>query len=273
MLPVISSSRSWALARASIVGAESLVWYPSAGRDFRALLEFSPERARQHGFTSLPSLFIFTDGSIDPRRFMQGEVLHHDAHTQVVCLSSDPVEANLFPSLHSADINPSDLPRESRGAALLRIQLRSDSLGVIQGNVLYLQMTNLQFLLGWMGEVGVRIGSLVRVRMGLAQGGCNQCISPVYPWLCWLGFTQLFLDGEAHTDSRDAVREALIRHGFPLTPPRFSVEGGKLVVPTWSGYDVRAYKLRSVEGAFKGLDAERSLMFQLSEEPWREKFR
>lgn len=273
MLPVISSSPSWEFARASIVGAESLAWYPSAGKDFRTLLEFSPERARQHGFTSLPSLFIFTDGSIDPRRFTQGEVLHQDAHTQVVCLSSEPVEANLFPSLYSADINPSFLRRGDHGAALLRVQLLSDSLGEIQGSVLYLPMTNLQFLLGWVGEAGIRICSLVRVRLGLGCGGCNQCLSPVYPWLRWMGFTQLLLDGEAHADRRDAVRDALISHGFPKNPPSFSVERGGLVVPTWSDYHVRAYKLRSAAGTVESVDAERSLMFQLSEEPWREKFR
>jgi len=270
VLPVTCTSREWEAVVKDVRGPMDLLWYPSAGKDFRPLLEFSRSRLSTHGFAHRPSLFIFTDGSVDPRRFALGAPLFQDRNTRVECQSIEPVRAELFSHLDASDLHSVEHSSGS-GAALLKVSIESQQLGVVCGNVLYLPMSNFQFLHGWIGEAGVRIGSLVRVRMGLGLGGCLRCLAPMYPWLSWMGFRQLLLDGEAHIDESVRIRTALERHGFPSSPPKFEVRLRNPVTPQWSGYDVVARTIHPVAGVFDSPAAERSIISQLSTGSWRER--
>lgn len=275
MLPVQCLSQSWKQIAQTVRGPMDLLWYPSAGTDFRPLLEFSRSRLSTHGFTDRPSLFIFTDGSVDPRRFALGAPLFQDRNTRVQCQSIEPVRAELFAHFDASDLHAgfydSVAHSSGSGAALLKVSIESQQLGVVCGNVLYLPMSNFQFLHGWIGEAGVRIGTLVRVRMGLGFGGCLRCLAPVHPWLSWMGFRQLLLDGEAHLDEAVPTRTALERHGFPSSPPSFEVRLRNPVTPRWSGYDVVARTIHPVAGVFDSPADERSVISQLATGSWHER--
>lgn len=169
---------------------DGLALVSKCGEDFRPLLEFSRSRLSTHGFAHCPSLFIFTDGSVDPRRFALGAPLFQDRNTRVECQSIEPVRAELFSHLDASDLHAgfyrSVAHSSGSGAALLKVSIESQQLGVVCGNVLYLPMSNFQFLHGWIGEAGVRIGSLVRVRMGLGLGDAfvvsRLCIPGFHGW-------------------------------------------------------------------------------------------
>ena len=235
-------------------GSAELLWYPSCGTDYRPIMEFSDQRMHRHGFTKRPTLMIYTDAFVDPGSIGRDQILHSSARSVVRCLEAHPVSAPLFPELRSTDYHG---PRSGGCACLLRVEADSIDVGRCESWVLLLGMTNCQFLLGWCGVLGIRIGTLVRVRMGLGFGSCSECLSPAYPWLRWMGVKQLLVDGEAHPINRSGRRSGrsleadLVQNGFPMDPPAFSVRASGPIM-RWSGFGVRAMKIDSAPGLIRG---------------------
>lgn len=231
-------------------GGPELLWYPSSGHDFRPIMEFSEQRMHLHGFTKRPTLMIYTDGEVDPSSIRAGQTLHESRRTVVRCLETVPVVTPNFRSLRSTDFH--GLGGECR-ACLLRVEADSLDVGRCSSWVLLVRMTNHQFLLGWCGLLGVRVGTLVRVRMGLGFGLCSECLSSAYPWLRWIGVQQMLSDGEAQPDRRTAkpLEADLLEHGFPPDPPAFSIRSAG-TTHRWSGFDVRALRFEAASGVIHG---------------------
>ena len=149
--------------------------------------------------------------------------------------------------------NPGDILRATYftgPATLSRFTCESTKVGVVRAWVLHLPITNYQFLYGWIGVLGVRVGTLVRVRMGCALGFCIRCISPVYPWLRWMGCRQALIDPGCGFTPRLAREQELkfVEYGFPAAPPAFEVHqtGGSL---NWSDMVVRPIRVVPTAGS------------------------
>jgi hypothetical protein len=212
---------------------------------------------------------LFTCIDIGESRWESEAVLHCDARTEVICDERLQVDADLCHEISGLDSQfGQSSPR--RKACLMHVKARSVDLGDAEAWVLYLPMTNLQFLCGWIGRHRVRIATLVRVRLGLGMGGCGLCLAPAYPWLWWIGCRQMVSDGEAHAGSRDwdRVRKQLFQHDFPHEPPAFDVEQTG-PVERWSGYEVRPLRLKSAPGTIGDDAAARHIISSIAMPPWR----
>jgi hypothetical protein len=120
-------------------------------------------------------------------------------------------------------------------------------------------MTNFQFLLGWVGLLGVKFGSLVRVRQGLSFGGCRRCLSDAHAWLWWAGCRQVLSDDEVGaSDDLAPFLEIACRHGLPRLPPAFRAEPTDAAM-SWSDYRVRPFRLHESDRRDIGVDEMRNI--------------
>src|SRR5579883_3548053 len=69
---------------------EKLLWYPSAGKDFRDLLETTGERSSVHNITSSPTVFCHTDFNFNLR--VGEQVPIENENMQVSTESLCPIE-------------------------------------------------------------------------------------------------------------------------------------------------------------------------------------
>ena len=288
-LPVASDHPSWREIQQDLEPMDVL-WYPSSALDFRPIAEFAPGRLERHGFRRAPRLMIYTDCDHTQDRFvLQG---HHDSgeiidrgfypgtysRHRAVCLEHVRVSVPLFDELPADDyIFATDLkPSRDRAASLIHVELCAD--GVMEPRrherqprrsrtwILFLPMTNFQFFLGWVGLLGVKFGSLVRVRQGLGFGGCRRSLSVAHAWLWWAGCRQVLSDDEVGTNiDLPPFLEIACRHGLPRLPPPFRAEPTGTAM-TWSDYQVRPFRLHESDRQDIGLDEMRNI-FAAHERP------
>ncbi len=194
----------------------SILWYPSAGNDFRDLLENSEERARVHGITNIPSLFIHSDYSSWRKETLENSpILHQDGRTTVyreniykLRFNFDP--ADFFDFRNYGRTAPLGNNIEEPEAYLLDIRIESNRLGEIRKPVIYFIAENL-WLLDVLLTFGIKISHLVKVRDGSGFGGGYISMNILYYFLKELGVEYLFHDDVSNGArvSDDMVRELL----------------------------------------------------------------
>jgi hypothetical protein len=230
------------------------LWYPSAGRDLRDLMEFRPPRLESHGFDIRPHLFIHTDVPHLPEK--DQVPTHLDERTRI-----QPVRGawlGLAPeAARSAGLDDArgQAVRVPERALLLDVEVRSDIAGTYRTWLLDLRMSNYDFFVRFVVERGLRFSSLVQVRQGLGLGGCALALSDVMPWLAWAGCRQLIGDGEYPHEGagasarRAAVHEVLLAAGAPVDPMSFTVEHRERGLH-WSGLPCDASLITASELVF-----------------------
>ena len=224
-------------------GLHELAWYPSAGNDYRDVLETSKARLAFHGFEQAPDVLIHTDPTTDCLNVCAPHVLHQDLRTTVTVTS---VERIVIPQ---PDQQEDDCHKQgARGAVitLLDVTAWSDVLGLVNATVVHVPRSNYEFFNEFVVQGGIRFHTLIKVRLGCGFGLCNRCICAVYPWLYWAGCRQVLADGEVHPSRArlmDVERE-IKRHHPRDVRPNFRARPTRLVRPTtWSGFEVQAYQL------------------------------
>lgn len=220
-------------------------WYPSAGDDYRDLLELASPRREANGLEIPVHLFVHT--CIDPRPRDHSHVWYQDTFTQVCSVRS--ASFTLHPDvartvgLRDAWFLPTDDPGPRR-AHLLEVDVSSNRVGRFRAWLLYLELPNYDFFVRFVIERGLRFSTYIQACQGLGMGGCSLGTVYLTPWLAWAGCREMICDGELHGSaaSRDRVFAAFRAAGAPLDPPSFRVRhhGRSL---RWSDYPADAATL------------------------------
>ena len=175
---------------------ERILWYPSAGSDFRDLLEtLSPERQALHGLSEAPNIFIHTTYIRDYVPLNLG-VIRNDGRTVVEIqekyeiVIKEEIDFTYQVSKQYAEFR--DYASVEPLIHLLKLRLHSNVLGVVEGWLFYFHFENHNFLQEIILKQQLRISHLVKVREGLGMGGNRQSITLVYALLANIGVRYLF---------------------------------------------------------------------------------
>ena len=220
---------------------EKILWYPSAGFDYRDILEMTAPRRELHGIKEPPNIICHTDYSpgltgLDKNiivvypgttvRIMEKYALSLQKEAQVV-YRVNPEYAYLDGALLQPKIY------------LLKLRITSDTLGEIPATVLFFLFENHNFLEEVILKHGLRITHFVKVRDGSSFGGNGMCSSVFYPLLGNIGVKYLIADEKI--DRRGSVYDDA-GETFPFPHKSFSLRptGSELY---WSSLRVRIFEV------------------------------
>ena len=190
------------------------LWYPSAGNDYRDILELThiknPENIRgkiniatDYGITELPDFFIHTDYSTQWVTLRTGEIFN-DGRTVVTIEHlyelkfRDGLHINYYVNPDFVDF-PEDAPKSPK-IYLLDVKINSNKLGEVKKPVFYFLFENINFLQEVLLKNRINISHIVKVREGCGFGGNEKCISVAYAFLSVLNTEYLIIDNETHFD-------------------------------------------------------------------------
>lgn len=225
------------------IGEERILWYPSAGRDYRDILETMPERLPMHGiYGPGPNLFCHTD--YQPFWGIEKdftETLFSDANTWITILERHPVafreEAGVRYGVDPDHVSFFGGALPAPRIELMKVRAISRQLGQATVPLLYFFFENHNFMHEVVLKHRLRIPWFVKVREGCGFGGCRKCISPFYTRLGDTGTEYMLVDEEIHLDERDRVPG---QRAFELERLDHRLY--------WSGYSVYPYRVRHTQG-------------------------
>jgi hypothetical protein len=172
----------------------NILWYPSAGSDYRDLIELSDERANLHNIEVQPDLFIHTDYMVEglDHKF----TLYDDGKTSVEVENRYELELineiNYEVSSVYAVFN-NEAPSKPI-IYLLDIKVTSNTFGIIRKPLLYFNFENINFLDQIILKYKLRISHIVKVRDGCGFGGNRKSTSFVYAFLSVMKTKYLLID-------------------------------------------------------------------------------
>ena len=188
------------------IDEEKILWYPSAGRDYRDLMEVTPERLALHGIPEQPNIICHTDynpswAALD-QAIRRPMIIHQDARTTIKIIEKVPLsfvpEANIQYRIRHNHVDFFDDAPDKTTIYLLKLKINSDTLGEIDAQVFYFMFENYNFLEELILKNKLAITHFVKVRQGCGFGGCRKCISVFYSLLANAGVKYLLVDGEVH---------------------------------------------------------------------------
>ena len=214
-------------------GDERVLWYPSAGEDYRDIMEMYEKRRVPHGIELVPNVYCHTDYRRPPN-IAEGTVLRDDGRTRIELLESH----KLFIRTEFAGNNEPEV-------YLMRIKIESESLGTTEHWVFRFVMENNEFLEHILLRGKVRVSHLVKVREGLGFGGGNgRSIAVAYGFLGLLGLKYVIADTQARYC--DKAHQRLLGL-FPGPNPDFNLMALTDYF-SWSDKACRVFKVVEGEG-------------------------
>ena len=236
----------------------NILWYPSAGNDYRDVIELSQERARQHKIAVLPDLMIHTDYRAN-RNFVG--IQYEDSRTALEIVNS--CELELIQDIYYdriSDGGRSGLVATKPLIHLLDIQVTSETAGTFNKSILYFHFENINFLDQVILKNKLRISHIVKVREG-AKWGDNVreeiiagriSISVVYAFVPLLNTEYILKDSEEVRMNMVVIERLIIIHKL-WRDFRFSEQmkhhlhsfrplGISLSKTRWSGFQVVVIK-------------------------------
>jgi hypothetical protein len=217
----------------------NISWYPSAGNDYRDIMELSEERARLHNIKELPDLFIHTDYSTNSVN-LDG-IVYNDGRTIVQIENKFELQLTHIFNYH---VNPiyahfaSHAPQEPT-IYLLDISVSSEALGVIKRTVIYFLFENINFLDQIILKNKIKISHFVKVREGCSFGGNGKSISIAYAFLSTFNTKYLLIDNEVDVDFK--IVNQLIRRNR-LSPSTYDLTE-ITSINDWSGFNVNIFSI------------------------------
>lgn len=221
---------------------EDVLWYPSAGADFRDILEMTPARREVFRIADEPGIIIHTDYNSGWTHLDQ-DVVHQDARTTVRILERHALSlCPAFPVRYAVRPEfvdfPGDSPRKPT-ILLLKVRVSSNRLGEVERWVFFFMFENYNFLEELVLRHGLRISHLVKIREGCGFGGNRKSISVVYSLLAHIGVRYLLVDDEIHYCRETHAR---IARTFRIDHPGFTLE--HLAGPNkWSGFEANVFRV------------------------------
>jgi hypothetical protein len=151
-----------------------IAWYPSAGKDFRALLYLSTEYANKYPVEhkpAAPDLFIFSDYfPWESDKFLDDRLIYKDNHTTIEILNIEELP-RLNLELHPEIV---DFPEGSTATdrlIFLEVKVTSNDLGEFKFPVLYAFAENESFYCKKLAPNEAFITHIIHVRYGGGLGG------------------------------------------------------------------------------------------------------
>lgn len=209
----------------------NIAWYPSAGLDFRDLIEVNRTKID-------PDIFVHTDYSDTGVKLKCGLVFN-DERTKVFInritklkfrqevdylVNPDyvvfPEDANPFPKIYLLDVKV------------------ETGFGEIKKPVLYFFMENINFLDEILLKNKINLSHFIKVREGCGFGGNKKSISIAYAFLGELKVKHILVDKEEHTD-KELVNSISSKHNLqPIKYELRNVSQRRNIV-NWSGFRVK----------------------------------
>ncbi len=143
--------------------AKSVLWYPSAGNDFRDLIFCSGEYP---GINSTPELFVHTDCMPDFDLDTPG-VVHKDPYTTVALYKEREFDRLTVPQMEFAHWKSQEAGR----MILYRVEMISDRFGKIERPLIYVVCENEWFAAEFLIPNRIAVETVCRVRYGSGFGG------------------------------------------------------------------------------------------------------
>ena len=221
----------------------NIAWYPSAGLDFRDVLELSNPIYKE-----LPDLFIHTDYKPDwslenPvfETFNLGPI-NNEFDNNFDFIIDDVFELELTELIrYSVNANyvdfPNDAPRLPK-VFLLYVSVNHDG-NTISKPVLYFVFENINFLDEILLKFKIKITHFVKVREGCGFGGNRKSISIGYAFIAKLDVKYLFIDNEEHTDF-ELVNRIKRRHRVENCSCELNYINS---IDSWSGFSVNVFEV------------------------------
>jgi len=195
-----------------------ILWYPSAGNDYRDILEFSEVeidekniRGRINIVTDYripaPNLFIHTDYNKKWVKLRRG-ILYKDRKTEIIAREIYPL--SIDPSV-KYEINgnfvdfPGNAPHEPE-IYLLDLEITSNKLGKIEKPVIYFLFENINFFREVLLKHRINVAYMVKVREGCGFGGNKKSVTNIYPYFSVLKTEYLIADDEIPPFDRRRLR-------------------------------------------------------------------
>ena len=227
----------------------NILWYPSAGYDFRDLTELSPDRAANNGIDVLPEIYIHTDLSRELSEVKVGEIYNYDK-TRILLTGKYDLE--LRPSADVAyEINPEyswyadDLPHDPK-IMLMEITRKHANEGITHGVVLYFNFENNNFLDQVILRHKIPISHIVKIREGIAEGGVRMSIAYVLDLLSELKTKYLIYGDSVSSSIMDLEYiplEENLRFQYDLKPCTYNlIQKGE--ISKWSGYVAKIFEIQ-----------------------------
>jgi hypothetical protein len=237
-----------------------ILWYPSAGNDYRDILELSEVKIDEKNIRGninivtdygipAPDLFIHTDYNKNMVELKKGE-LFNDHKTVVIAKEIYPLSIH-----HSVkyEINenfvdsPQDAPQEPE-IYLLDLEISSNKLGKIEKPVIYFLFENINFFQEVLLKHGINVAYMVKVREGCGMGGNRKSVTNIYPYFSVVKTEYLIADDEIHFDEEDL--EALEKNKELKNYALIELQPKRQIPPVimWSDFQVHVYKVEIKEG-------------------------
>ena len=233
------------------ISEERILWYPSAGKDYRDVMEMTPERLAMHQIPEQPTIICHTDymhswtGLQRQSRYL---CMRKDAHTTVMVIEK-----------HSLSLTPGNkvdyyVRRENISGQqemfepliyLLKLRIQSDTLGEFHAHVFYFIFENYNFLEELVLKKRLAITHFIKVRQGCGFGGCRKCISVFYSLLANVGVRYLLVDAEVWYNL-PTHHQIAFQHRIEHKNYRLQRIG--MPVLRWSDYRVRTFKVEQMPG-------------------------
>lgn len=209
----------------------NIAWYPSAGTDFRDLIEVNRTNID-------PDIFFHTDYSANWVNLQCGLVFS-DERTKVFI---DRITEFEFRKSINYVVNNEyvDFPEHANQTPriyLLDLIVES-GFGVIRKPVLYFYMENINFLDEVLLKNKINLSHFIKVREGCGMGGNRKSISITYAFLGVLQVKHLLIDNEEHTDL-ELIDSLKVKHN--MLPIKFELKNAsqRRNISDWSGLSVK----------------------------------
>jgi len=242
-----------------------ILWYPSAGNDYRDILEFSEVKIDKKNIRGrinivtdygipVPNLFIHTDYDKKTTYYeWLKSVLFYDGKTKVIAKEIYPL--SIDPSV-TYEINrnfvafPELAPQEPE-VYLLDLEITSNKLGEIEKPVIYFLFENINFFREVLLKHRINVAYMVKVREGCGFGGNGKSVSNIYPYFPVVKTEYLIADDEIHFDENDldmALKEKLRNYELIELKPNRQINPPTI---KWSDFQVHVYKVEVKEGLLR----------------------
>lgn len=214
----------------------NIAWYPSAGLDFRDLIEVNRTKIE-------PDIFFHTDYSSNWVELKCGLVFN-DERTKVFIHNITELK---FKKKVNYIINPNyvDFPEDAN--PLPRIYLLDliveSGFGKLIKPVLYFFMENINFLDEILLKNNIKLSHFIKVREGCGMGGNRKSISIVYAFLGELKVKHILVDSEEHTD-KELINYISCKHD--IIPIKYELKNPsqRRNIADWSGFSVKVLDVK-----------------------------
>jgi hypothetical protein len=255
---------------------DKILWYPSAGRDYRDLVETHPDRLAIHGIEEQPNIICHTDyyhswTGLDVSLPSERKILFESKKCKLVL---EEKHLLAFSDAVVVDYDGHDYARyynyyfDAKPVEpivyFLKIKIFSNTAGEFDAYAFFFIMENYHFLQELILRQKLAITHFVKVREGCGLGGCKNSISVFYSMLGNVGVKYLFIDEEIHYDitihDHLAIKWGINHQNVQLVPlaqhqysRRENVVRRRL---NWSGFTFNSFKVEVLDGELTKRDLD-----------------